>query len=117
MENTSKTDPIPSRELVYRREMAKNQFYDAIVRLFAEAAEQKGLNKRALSASLDKDPALITRLLAHPSNLTIETISDLLLAMGYVPELRVKPLQSDDVANNVHPWLAEHADRGRGKIE
>ncbi len=59
------------------------------MRFFAEEAERRGLTKRELAAALDKDPAQITRWLAAPSNFELDTLSDILLALGAEMQHRI----------------------------
>lgn len=60
-----------------------------LMRFFAEEAERRGLTKRELAAALDKDTAQITRWLAAPSNFELDTLSDILLALGTEMEHRI----------------------------
>lgn len=70
------------RDIVYFRTRCRNRFYQAVVAYFAEQAEHKGLTQAELAKLLGKDAAQINRWLSGPGNWTLDTISDLLLAMN-----------------------------------
>jgi len=76
------TGTIASDEIYYFRERTRNRCYSAVVAAFAKLVDQEGLTKREIAARLGKEPAQITRWLSGPGNWTLDTISDLLLAMG-----------------------------------
>lgn len=92
MANTSGSHAISQREIYYFRQRLKNRLFQSIVAFFAEKAEKEELTKRDLALSLGKDPAQITRWLSGPGNWTLDTVSDLLLAMDSELDLRVEPL-------------------------
>ena len=108
MEDISKDAPKRSREVFYYRQRYKNRVFAALVSFFAEEAERTGITKKDIAERLNRDPALITRWLANPGNMTLETISDLLLALDAEPEPpeivrfieRLKP-------NYAHPLIAQ----------
>ncbi len=52
------------------------------MRLFLEQQEQQGLTQKVIAERMEVHPSRINRLLADPANLTLDTISDLLLAMN-----------------------------------
>ena len=72
---------IPVAKRSYFQARLKNRLFNFILGKFVE--EQKnGLTKAALARRIGKSPEVVTRLLAAPSNLTLETLSDLLLGIG-----------------------------------
>lgn len=83
MDNTSKTNVkrLTEREIFYFRQRNRNKIFQSIVAHFAEEAANNGLTKRELAHRLGKDPAQITRWFSGPGNWTLDTVSDLLLAM------------------------------------
>ena len=74
-------EPRRPREIFYYRKRHKNRVFAALASFFAEEAERTGVSKKDIAARLGRDPASITRWLSNPSNLTLDTISDLLLAL------------------------------------
>ncbi len=106
MENTSKINLISRRDRAYYRRRQQNRVFEAIVKLFAEEAERGAISKKKLAEMLEKDPAQITRWLSAPTNLELDTISDILLAMG--AEMDFQPVLFRDRAkpNYIHPVVA-----------
>ena len=82
MKKYSSKEVIPLSELSYFRERTKTAVFNLILTQFEHKAETEGLTKKQLADKLRQDKALITRWLANPSNMTLEKVSDLLLAMG-----------------------------------
>lgn len=96
------------RELQYQRERTKNRVFSKLVKFFAEEAESNGISKKVLADRLDKDPAQLSRWLSQPSNLTLETISDLLLVMDAELECRVVKLAEQPIPNLAHEWANDY---------
>lgn len=108
MATISKTAPKASRDIHYYRQRLKNRVFGTLVSFFAEEAERRGLTKRDIAASLGKDPAIITRIFREPANLTLETISDVLLAMGAEPEPpKIVRFEDRATPNDMHPLMAK----------
>ncbi|AMN46399.1 hypothetical protein ACG33_04625 [Steroidobacter denitrificans] len=93
MENISGKRALSEREIFYFRQRCKNRLFQSLVAFFAEKAEKEGLTKKDLAVSLGKDPAQITRWLSGPGNWTLDTVSDLLLAMNSELDHRIEPLE------------------------
>lgn len=93
MENTLRLSPLKKRERAYYRQRQKNRVFTELVRFFAEEAERRGLTKKELAAALEKDPAQITRWLSAPSNFELDTLSDILLALGAEMEHRIVAIE------------------------
>lgn len=107
MENTS--NRMHSRRgIFYYRKRLKNRIFSQLAAFFAKEAERNNITKKEIASRLDRDPAQITRWLSAPSNLTLETLSDLLYAMDAEAEPpkfvrfadRAKP-------NFAHPLIAD----------
>jgi len=86
MEDTSKKDPKNALDVAYYRKRLKNRVHSAIYKFFIQQLKTNGLTKKDIAVALGKEPAQISRWLLYPSNLTLDTISDLLLAMDAEPE-------------------------------
>jgi DNA-binding phage protein len=80
---------LKRRDRAYYRRRQQNRVFAALAELFAEEAEKGAISKKELAEILGKDPAQITRWLSAPSNLELDTISDILLAMGAEMDHRV----------------------------
>jgi len=74
--------PISERTKAYYRRRLQNRFHRLILATFREQQELTGLNQKQLAERIDKDKSKVNRWLGIPSNLTLETVSDLLLGLG-----------------------------------
>lgn len=83
-------------QIIFFARRFKNELHAEVLRRFIEAGRAQNLTKAELARRLDKDPAQINRWLAAPKNLETETISALLLAMGYLP--RVESVKLADLS-------------------
>ena len=73
--------PLDEREIFYFRASYRDRVYQSVMAYFAACAERDGLTKARIASLLQRDPASITRWLSGPGNWTLDTVSDLLLAM------------------------------------
>ena len=108
MENTSNNwDKMP-REMYYYRQRFKNAVFSRLQKFFVDEAERTGITKKDIATRLRRDPAQITRWLSNPSNLTIETLSDLLFAMEAepAPPVFIK-LAEQRPSNYMNPLIAK----------
>ncbi len=94
MKNISK---ISQRDIRFSRRLLRNQVYSELLGLFAKKAKSENLTKSRIAIILDRDPSQITRWFAEPSNLELDTISDLLVAMGGEMAISVAPGSEDQV--------------------
>ncbi len=101
MQSTSGTSVIPERHVFYFRQRYRNRIFQSVVAFFAEMAEKHGLTKRDVAIALGKDPAQITRWLSGPGNWTLDTVSDLLLAMNAELDHEIVRLDDKDEGENV----------------
>jgi hypothetical protein len=106
MANISKLEEVKNRDLFYYRQRSKNRVFEALTAFFAEEAERRGVTKRDIAESLHRDPAQITRWLTVPSNLTVESISDLLLSLGAEMDYSVGRFEDRSKPNEMHPLIA-----------
>jgi len=73
--------PIPLAKRAYFQERLRGRIFEFILGKFLQ--EQKnGLNQAKLARRIGKTPDVINRWLGAPSNLTVDTISDLLLGIA-----------------------------------
>ncbi len=71
---------IPEAKRVYFQTRLRNRLFDFILGRFVRE-QKKGLTKAALGRRIGKPPEMINRWLGAPSNLTLDTVSDLLLGI------------------------------------
>lgn len=88
-------EPIPAGQRAYFQERLKGRIFSFIVGAFLkQQRENPEITKAAIARRLERRPEQINRWLAGPSNMTVETISDLILAVcGSEPSIDVAPLQ------------------------
>ena len=106
MANTSKLPPKSDREIFYYRQRSKNRLWEALTAFFADEAERRGISKKDIAECLRRDPASITRWLTTPSNLTQETISDLLLSLDAEMDYSVIRFKDRPQPNEMHELIA-----------
>ncbi len=73
---------VPEGKLAYFRERQRNRLYDLVVTSFLEREKVDHLKKADIARILNKKPEQITRWLANPGNWTLDTVSDLMLAIS-----------------------------------
>jgi hypothetical protein len=105
MPNTSKHEPPSRRDVAYYRQRQKNRVFTDLVRFYAEEAERTGITRKELSELIGKDPAQITRWLSAPSNFELDTLSDVLLALGAEMDHRIVRFSERSPSNYVHPLI------------
>ena len=85
--------PISLRtRLLYRRRL-QNRFQRLLRRAFRDEQKRTGLTQKELAGRIDKDKSKLNQWLSIASNLTLETISDLLLGLGVdLADLSITPI-------------------------
>jgi hypothetical protein len=109
MENTSKPNSIKKRDVAYYRQRQKNRVFTELVKFFAEEAERRQITKKDLATALARDPAQITRWLSAPSNFELDTLSDILLALGAEMDHRIVRFDDRPKPNYAHPDARQSA--------
>ena len=74
--------PIPESKRVYFQDRFRGRIFDFLINRFGDEQQQKGLTKAKLARRIGKPPEVINRWLGAPSNLTLDSISDLLLGIS-----------------------------------
>ncbi len=89
--------PIPAGQKAYFQERLKARVYELIIDSFLSQCEGDSLlTQAAVARRLGKRPEQINRWMSGPSNLTLETVSDLVLAIcGKEPSLSALPFRHD----------------------
>ena len=84
--------PIPESTLAYFRRQFANSLHQLVLSTFSTVERENGVTRAEVARRIGRKPEQITRWLGTPSNWTIETISDLLVAMGKKPALSTSEL-------------------------
>lgn len=96
------------RDLAFYRQRLKNRVFASIAQFFADEAKAGRATKKDIADVLGRDPAQITRWLNAPSNMTLETISDLLFAMDAEPgHMTIERFADKPKPNFVHRLIGQ----------
>jgi hypothetical protein len=99
---------IPEAKRVYFQTRLRNRLFNFILAKFA-SEQERGLTKAKLARRIGKPSEVINRWLGAPGNLTLDTISDLLLGIGaeeLTPE--AEPLLNQSPRNfSPDPWIRQ----------
>ncbi len=74
-------DEIPLETLTYFRERFRDHLYDLVIEEFEKKYQNGDLTRTDIAKQIGRRPEQITRWLGAPGNWTLETVSDLLLAI------------------------------------
>lgn len=86
-------EPIPIGKLAYFRERFRDRLYEMVVGEFLKRESSGEISRAGLARRIGKRPEQITRWLGAPGNWTLETVSDLVLAIAKAePLVDVSPL-------------------------
>ena len=75
-------DKIPPGTLSYFRERFRDRLYDLVMEEFLRQGAASGLTRADVARRIGRRPEQITRWFGAPGNWTLETVSDLLLAVA-----------------------------------
>lgn len=93
-------DEIPLGTLSYFRERFRDRLYDLVIEEFLKQDAETGLTRADVARRIGRRPEQITRWFGAPGNWTLETVSDLLLAIARAePEVTLLPLEGRPVRN------------------
>src|SRR3546814_1203005 len=90
-------------QLGYFNAHAQSKAHATVLDLFSRLADEEGLARAFLARRLGKKSGQITRWLGAPGNWTLETLTNLLLAMGHEPIFEARPLNDIPRGNYQHP--------------
>lgn len=92
-----------------------------------ELMEEKDINRKTLADSLGTSKSFVTQLLDGSRNMTLRTLSDVFLSLGYAVDIQTEPVE-DSIRSPINlvldmevPWPDEHrswnADGNDSEIE
>lgn len=88
---------IPESTLAFFRERIRIKLHQILLREFVRREREIGLTRKNLADKLGKRREQITRWLGAPANMTIDTLSDLLLGMGVEPTFDGRNLLASEI--------------------
>jgi hypothetical protein len=95
---------IPEEKLAYFRARLKNRLHAFVLTQFLQLEKTKDFSKADLARRLGKKPEQITRWLGGPGNWTLDTLSDLLLGMGFEPNFFAANLKHGAIRPDQEAW-------------
>ena len=105
---------IPAGKLAYFRGRLTNRFHALVLEEFARLESEGVMTRADLARRIAREPAQITRWLGTPGNWTLDTISDLLIGMGYEPGLSLVNLrQANEQFASTTPQLPSEQEATR----
>src|SRR5690242_398273 len=72
---------IPEAKRIYFRTRLRSRLFNFILERFVRE-QKRGLTKATLARRIGKSPEVVNRWLGAPTNLTLDTVSDLLLGIS-----------------------------------
>ncbi len=100
-------EPIPLGKLTYFRERFRDRLYELVLSEFLKRESAGEITKAEVARRIGRKPEQITRWLGAPGNWTLETVSDLSLAIGKAElNISLAPLENR-LPTNFHgaEWL------------
>jgi hypothetical protein len=108
MKSSTKNVAKSVRDISYYRQRYRNRVFSKLVEFISEEAQRNQVTQKDMAERLDKDPAVICRLLSQPSNLTLDSLSDILLAVDAEAEPpEIVRFQDRRPSNYMHPLIAK----------
>jgi hypothetical protein len=106
--------PISEKTKAYFRERIRNQIYNLVAREYIRERDTNSLTQAQVARRLGRSPVQINRWLGAPGNWTLDTISDLLLAIsGCELHSTSSKVQVASKRNDVGPeWLQPQLSNG-----
>ena len=93
-------DKIPLGTLSYFRERFRDRLYDLVMEEFLRQGAASGLTRADVARRIGRRPEQITRWFGAPGNWTLETVSDLLLAVAKSePNVTLSSLEGRAIRN------------------
>ena len=89
--------PIPVSKLAYFRRRFRNRIHSAVLSEFMRLEKTNKISRAVLARRIGCRPEQVTRWLGAPGNWTLDTVSDLLLAMACEPALSISSLGDSEM--------------------
>lgn len=109
---------IPESKRVYFQTRLRNRVFGFILNKFLEESK-KGLTKAILARRIEKSPEVVNRILGAPGNLTLDTVSDMLLGIA-AEELKLdsdSPLIQSPTNYDHGDWIRKLGDNSSNQSQ
>jgi len=91
----------PGKHFFQQRQ--RNRLYEAVVKIVEDAARLDGVRKKDIADRINSNPSQVSRWLSGPSNWTIDSISDVLWAVGGELDFNFVRFANRAKQNRSHP--------------
>lgn len=109
---SNETEGVSAFHIAYYNERLRNNVFGAVMEAFYNEAKAGRITKAQLARRLDKRPEQISRWFSGPSNLTLDTVSMLLLGIGAELDPQVSFFRDKAIPNYAHPLIDTIASAG-----
>ena len=95
-------DRLSLKTLGYFRARLRNRLHQLVLNEFVKQTNAKGFTKAALGRRIRRGDDQVNRWLGAPGNWTLDTVSDLLLSLGYELSVELSSFEKMNSSNNIY---------------
>lgn len=106
------TTMISEQDKAYFCRLNRQLVFGELIRYYAQKAKTEGLTQKKIAEKLDMDHGQVCRLLSEPRNLTLDSLSKLLLAMDAQMEVGITSITA---APELEDFMEEFASWSRNQ--
>ncbi len=101
---------LSEADKTYFRATTRRRAYEIVLEKFKDRVDEERFTRADLARKLGANRAQVTRWLASPSNWTLDTFSDLLLALSCTVRMTAEEIDSHKRGNYAHPFSTVGSD-------